>query len=414
MATKKKAGAYKVKNIHYYNNREQDGIIYDWHLIKSTFNKLGVPAEYDFTPWEHITEAKYFIQLSQRGLGKTTSALLLGMVMNSLYGTLIEYVRVSRDEIKASTVQEMMNVIEGYKGGKYIEILTDGKYNSTYYHWKELYYCRKNEEGKVEEMASVPFLHFSSIDDAKQLKSGYNSPKGDFILLDEFIGDLENRDMAYHFLDLIKTIIRDRLSPVVFMLSNGLDATSIWWDELEIASQVRSMKLGEEKLIKTEKGTKLFVQAINSKKEKKLKTMLNSLFFGFKNPKMTAITGEGELFAGNAYPHFTFEQTDKRKVFNNVVIVYGVEKLRVGLFYSKELGYHIEVMRANNREFEDDVILSTNTAFDLKHQYGLGDTRLNKILGQYIQKRKVYFSSNEVGRIWSRYVNTYLSEKNRY
>lgn len=404
----------RLKDYNFIENCEENGIDYDFRKIYAFYRKLGIPDDYDFIPWDVITTVKYFVMMSSRSIGKTTNVLLLGMVFNALYGTLIEYIRVTEDEIKASVVEKLFSTINGYKNGEYVKILTGGKYNSTFYHWRQVYYCSRDQECKIIEIAPEPFLHFSSIEGASDLKSGYNAPKGDILILDEFLGPREYSDLMYHFFDHVKTIIRDRMSPIIFMLSNCLDVRSLWFEELEISSYVRRLHAGESKVCTTEKGTKIYVSAIEpTEKKKKIKHIVNSLFFGFKNPKMASITGEGELFITESYPHFTFKQTGREEFFKNVVIEYGITRLRVSLVYSEELGKHLEVCFANGREYEDDIVLSLKPSYNQKYYYGFGPEKLQKLIGKMASNKKIYFSSNEVGSVWDKYLNDFLANKRK-
>ena len=74
----------------YINDNPEFGIQYDWKKIRKEFDKLQIPADvYDPTT-APLEKAKYFVETSERNIGKTTNWLLLGMVMNSMYGTIIQ------------------------------------------------------------------------------------------------------------------------------------------------------------------------------------------------------------------------------------------------------------------------------------------------------------------------------------
>ena len=77
-----------IKNIKYFDNDMQHGINYDWALIKKEFDKLGIPENVVNPFLTHKLECgKWVVDMSERSIGKTTNWLLLGMVMNKLYGT---------------------------------------------------------------------------------------------------------------------------------------------------------------------------------------------------------------------------------------------------------------------------------------------------------------------------------------
>ena len=73
----------------FIENQEKYGLIYDLKKISKVYNKLKIPAEFDFVDFGRIEENKYIIDMSERTLGKTTNYLLLGLCFNKLYCTKI-------------------------------------------------------------------------------------------------------------------------------------------------------------------------------------------------------------------------------------------------------------------------------------------------------------------------------------
>ena len=197
--------------IKYIQDKQNLGIDYDWGLIRKEYNKLGVPGDYYDIPWKAIQEGnKYIMSLSERSTGKTTNlGLLVGLVMNKLYKTQVVYIRPTEDELSASHAQKLVDVIKTYNEGQYIKALTDGEYNSMYYHWRQFFYCFVNETGEIEKKSTTPIIQMLSVARASDYKSTLNLPLGDWIVYDEFIGKYYRPDEAIHFLDLLKTIIRD-------------------------------------------------------------------------------------------------------------------------------------------------------------------------------------------------------------
>lgn len=404
-----------MASISYYENKIELGIEYDWRLIEKEFHKLGVPKGYYEIPWNAIRNGdKILIGLSERSTGKTTTYILLGMVMNKLYGTHLQYVRATEDELKPSHAEKLVEVIRTYNDGQYLKRCTDGRWNSIFYHWKKFYYCNRDENGTIVEKSEIDFIQCLSVDRHGDYKSSYNAPKGDLILFDEFIGKFYRPDEAIHFLDLCKTIIRDRYSPLIVMMANTINQNSMYFEELEVSKQVKSLKKGESKQIITERGTHIYLELIDVKRGDSVKHKVNSLFFGFKNTKLASITG-GELFAFASVPHILQrgQCNERRIIANNIYIETGTDLLNVELVYNEEQGYHLEVHRAN-RTYDDSYILTLNpVANDRRYHYGLGEKNYKKTLTDMISSRKVYFSSNEVGAVFSDYYNRFLMERNR-
>ena len=73
----------RVRNIEYWDNKEEHGIKYDWNAIMRTYRQLMRQAGYNdplydpsTIPWDN---AKYFQLLSERAAGKTTNLILIGI-----------------------------------------------------------------------------------------------------------------------------------------------------------------------------------------------------------------------------------------------------------------------------------------------------------------------------------------------
>ena len=110
--------------VEYYENDKKKGIKYDFPLIKKEFKKLKIPKEV-YNPLSIPMEwSKFNVLLSPRSKGKTTNILLMGLIFNKLYGTVLQYIRSSYDMITPSKAGSLFSVIQ--QNG-YIEKLTGGE-----------------------------------------------------------------------------------------------------------------------------------------------------------------------------------------------------------------------------------------------------------------------------------------------
>lgn len=403
----------------YINDDISLGIEYDWKLIKKEYDKLKVPKEFYQIPWNAIiNNNKYIIPLSERSTGKTTEWLLIGLCMNKLYGTVIQYIRATEDELKPSHAENLVRVIKEYANAKYIIQLTDGEYNDIYYHWKKFYYCYRDEEsGIITKKSEMEIIQCLSVDNNMDYKSSYNAPKGDIIIFDEFIRKFYRPNECIDFMDLTKTIIRSRLSPIIIMLANTINLNSQYFEELEISRQVKKLQKGQAESIQTDYGTKIYVELIElglTQQQSKEKTKHNTLFYGFKNPKLASITG-GELWAFDSVQHIPTRdsQTNRIILYKNLYLILGIELLQLEIVSTTELGTHLEVHRAS-KYYDDSIILTLKELESKRHFYGLGEGKLEKILKRLVNDRRVYYSSNEVGSIFKAYIKQYQLSKNNY
>ena len=118
------------------------------------------------------------------------------------------------------------------------------------------------------------------------------------------------------------------------------------------------------------------------------------------------------MWAFENVPHIP-DQTNKVCLLNNLYLESGIDLLKIGVYSSDELDTHLEIHRAT-KTYDDSIILTLGELKDRRYIFGIGRNFLKKILVELIQKRHVYYSSNEVGSIFKDYLNRYRLEKDVY
>lgn len=263
-----------------------------------------IPKEYYRVPWELFeTDCRYYTVLSKRASGKTTGVLLWCLMEYIRNGKTFTYVRTSENEIKASIVQDLFNVI---LNNNYISVITDGDYNNVFYHWRKLYLCKTDENGEIIEKQNKAFCTFLATSNHSKYKSSLNLPDCGYILFDEFIStDTKNIDF-FKFFDLHSTITRKRDNVITFFLANNIDVNSVWFRKLCI-EDVSRMKQGQKKMFVTTQGTKNYVEILgNNNLFNQITNKINRLYYGFNSSELNSITGTGE-WSYNYYPYFDSE-----------------------------------------------------------------------------------------------------------
>lgn len=391
----------RQSSITFINNDEVLGIAYDWRRIFKEYRRLGVPKTvYDPTTCP-IEQVAYAQLMSQRSVGKTTSWLLIGMLMNRDYGTQIIYVRQREDQIMPKNSREALKVIIEYQDGKYIRQITDGRYNSVYTHSRRSYYCVRDEDGRVTEKAEEPFMIAVCVEKAEDLKSGFNVPKGDLIVFDEFIGSMYLPDEFVSFMQLISTIRRDRQSPRVIMLSNNTNVNSVYFKEFMISKEVRALKLGEHKLINTEKGTPIYTELIGLRPSR-TKTEGNRFYFGFDNPKLASIWG-GESWAFESVPHMRLHDSDVY-LYRGLRIRHNGQMLQCEFVYTEDRGLIINCHETSRSSYKDVIILTLDEIWRPNEMYAWGHGKICQRFWDLYKFNKVYYDHNESGALLKDYV----------
>ena len=388
----------------YIDNDPKRGLQYEWKKIRKAFAALNIPPEY-FDPTKRPFERfKYLVEFSRRGTGKTTGVLLLGMVMNQLYSTQIIYIRQTEDMIAPKNTKNMFSTIVEYG---YIPLITNDRWNNVCYKSRRWYFCRTDEDGKIVEKDNDHFCFMCDIQHGNALKSGFNAPFGDFIVYDEFVNPFYYPDEFVNFCDLISTIIRQRYSPMVWMLSNNTDKESPYFYELEIYDDVQCIEKGGHGERITEKGTGIYYEwyapETDVKKSTTVLTFMNKLFFGFKNKKLGSITGED--WAIKPAQHIPNSKEAPQIIFNNIYIYHNGRYVKLDIVKHETLGICCYVHWAT-KTYKDSLILTVEDRLDPRYVYGIGTGRLQRMLIELIRQNRFYYPTNDVAAFTANYMKS--------
>lgn len=401
--------AKRLKNITFYDNKEEHGIRYDWGLIKREFKKLKTPPEvYDPTSIP-IEGVNYIVELSTRSYGKTTQWILLGLLMHELYGTTPIIIRQTEEMTAPKHAASLMDVIRTYDGGRYIRQLTENRWNDVTIKARKIYYCLRDDRGDIVEKDPEPVIYLLTLEENMAIKSVFNSPRGDLIIFDEFISDLYKVNEFVTLCDELKTIIRSRISPRAVLLSNTINLTSPYFRELEISKDVRKLNKNESTVVTTDMGTKLYVR-ISDTPQTKHKGLLNSMFFGFRNPELAAIRGGDVVWNFRQVPRILYAEDD---VFldRKLKIDTGDDLLSVDFVSTADRGL---VANVHPGEIHDDsIVLTMADIWDRQHRRGIGYGMREKMLAILHDRGKVYFSDCETAAIFRAYLADATSYKTK-
>lgn len=277
--------------------------IYDTKDIRKEYNKLKSPKEYDLIDLDQLFTNDYSLYMSTRQDGKTTDALLKGIILNKLYGVKMVYLRNDTTQITLSNVSSLFDTVKIYG---YIEKLFDGLYNDIIYVNRErnFYFVHKDENGEIDSKAVEPFCFAASNENWLRYKSTKNLPTAWYILWDEFL-DTERfaSPLVSEAFNNISTFTRTNENAHVVGISNTINPYSVVFEDLCISEDVCFMDFGDEKNIKTQLGTTLYIKLLSLSKKKKIDLKEKTVrFFGFNNKKFANFTGL-QAWQGREYRH---------------------------------------------------------------------------------------------------------------
>ena len=290
---------------------------------------------------------------------------------------------------------------------KYIEILTNGKYNTIIYKSRRFYYATIDEKMNITDTAPEYFMHVCSVDKAESLKSGYATSNSDFIIYDEFIGKFYYKNEFVQFCDLLKTLLRDRSGAKIFMLSNTIDRHSPYFEEMLISDDILNMQQGDKKIITTPKNTNIYVEILGKNISKK-RHFLNMEYFGFDNPALASITG-AETWSFSNYQHLP-DDIEIKILHRGIYIKHNNILVALDVIKTDKHGTCIFCHKAT-RYYDDSIIYSLGDRETNNFIYGLGVTPPQKIIWELYKQNKFYYATNEIGYTVENYVLS--AKKNR-
>lgn len=394
-----------MEKIKYINNDPTCGIKYNWKKILKVYKALGIPPEYDYTeivPFDNDS-LKWYNLNSERSVGKTTNLLLIGMVMNKMYGTQIQLIR--HHIAKASYYRELFNTIVNYKNGQYILAITDSKYNAVKY-WQKRFYYSRIDDGKEVDRAEEPFCVSLAAEDCYNLCSTYEAPRGDLIILDECFNDKNTADEFVRFVHLHKTIVRERMSDKIFILGNVLDVNNIWYRQMMIQNEIRKLKRGESKIVTTPQGMPIYIHFLENRSPEKRKAF-NFAHYGFDNPELNAIVGNGEWNV-KMYPQ-TCELKNRRMLIRGIYFNYHDDLFLEGAFIQTDSGKYFEVHPTRYESAAKGDIQYVLGLPTKPNQLYYGRDKISQTIRDFIMRKRIVFADNETGDLFDKFMSEVIA-----
>lgn len=401
------------EEIEFIDGNKNLGIKIDWSKVRKEFRKLGIPKN-TYNPLKaDLNKCGYVIDMSDRSRGKTTNKLILGLLLYKMYGITLQYIRQKKLDCERKNI---INLYETVIEHNYIEKIFDNNFNDIEYYGKRWYLIKRDNEGNIEYKNEEHCTFCIGLDESDTLKSTYNAPKGDIIFHDEFITTIYGYNDFIRFSDICKTIIRDRISPVIFMSANTININSPWFDELCLREEIETMNRGESRYIESELGTHIYIEILGEDISK-ARDNVNKRFWGFKNPKLISITGKG-TWATENYQHIpTYEcEDDEPQILQNRVFIRMSSKLvKLKLVNDKERGLCVFVTPAT-KVHNDSIIMTADDINKKNEVFGVGKGTFLDAYWKLYAKNKFYYSRNSEGSFVSAYLSyfkTKIKEMNK-
>ena len=397
-----------TEKIKYIDNNQKNGILIDWDKVRKAYNKLGIP-ETTHNPIEaDVTKFGYIIDMSERSRGKTTNKLIVGLLLFKMYGIELIYIRQSKFDTAPKVLHDLYQTVTNYG---YITKIFGQSYNDIEYYGKRWRLIKRDGNGDITDKCTEHCTFCVGLDENDSLKSSFNAPKGDILFFDEFISTYYGYNDFFRFADICKTVIRDRISPVIFMSANTINIDSPWFDELAIKEDVETMKQGDKRYIVSEMGTHIYVEILSPDTSKE-RASVNTRFWGFKNPKLISITGKGEWATEN-YPHIpVYDKDHVPETLHDILFIRMSNKyVKLRLVEDEEIGVCVFVVPAT-RVYDDSIILTIDDITKRNELFGFGKGTFCDAYWKLYYKNKFFYANNRVGSFVSTYISSARTKMN--
>lgn len=389
---------------------------YDIKWLNSELNRIGSPQRYRF-PLKEIFDNDYAIILSMRqDAGKTTTALLYGLLLNVRYNITIEYLRNDDAQIRRAAAETLFDTIKNYH---YIEKIYNNRWNDVVYKYMQhkFYLCRRDANGDIEEESREPVCVLHSNQDWQSIKSGYNSPNGNYIILDEALDSDRSTHLLWkEFMNNISTIGRVGSDPErtskchVIILANNTDRYAWLFQDFCISDLIPDLKYGTMLKWKTELGTTGICTLMEQSEEQKERLKNKKIpFFGFNTPKAAQFIGSSE-WTSKEYKHPDFYIDFDKCIFRRMYIYHRQRYIQLNMFYDDEHRKYIYLHFANEPMKYDNIILTLEPSGKCEF-YGICEYEDNKRVADFVRKvfrlkkeNRWYYQSNLIGEIVDDYM----------
>lgn len=383
----------------YINNDKTQGIAYDWKKIMQFYKKLHVPSEYDYSdilPFDK--NYKWHLLLSVKSVGKTTQMLLIGLIMYKLYGTVTQICRHHMDN--AAYYDRLFSLINTYDGGRYLKTIF-GQENLEIGYYGKFFSLYENTGKKREKINTNPVAVALGCDECYNLCSKYDAPTGDLILLDECFTNRNTPDEFLNFINLHKTIVRERMSDKIFILGNTYDVNNVWFRQLTISRQIRTLKAGEQRVFETAEKMPIFTYYLTPRSPEKRK-MFNREHYGFNNPQLNAITGAG-AWNSKIFPMYTRLQ-NRKSLFRGLYFKIYDDTFLECEYVTSETGEYLFFHPCRMSSALSSNLIYTNKFLMRENEMEFGHDKLSRKIIDMLRKKRVVFSDNETGNLFEKFM----------
>lgn len=351
------------------------------------------------------TKCQYNIIIGERSNGKTYSTLELMIENWWNKGEEGAYIRRWKEDYRGKRGSQLF---AGHSDNGRISEITNGEYDRVKYYSGKWYLAKYDPDIDKVIAQEDPFCYAFALSDMEHDKSTAY-PKVTTIVFDEFLTrQYYLPDEFVTFMNVLSTIIRHRDNVKIFMLGNTVNKYCPYFKEMGL-KHVADMELGKIDIY-TYGDSKLRV-AVERCKSPDKEGKASDHYFAFDNPSLSMITGGAWEIA--LYPHCPRKYTPKDIIFT-FFINFDDELLQCEVIQLTDCVFlYIHRKTTPIQDEDNDIIFSELYDPRPNHFRNIrrGTTQIEKRIGEFFRKDKVFYQDNEVGEIVRNYLQYCATER---
>lgn len=348
--------------------------------------------------------ALYNVIYGERSNGKTFAVLKEGVKRYWENGEELAIIRRWDTDFKSGRgMQTFDSLCHDGNGENQIEILSMGLFTDVVYKSRKWYFCKYEEDG-TRVVAAKPFAYAFALSSMEHDKST-SYPLVTTILFDEFLTKgMYLPDEFVLFENVLSTIIRDRDNVTIYMCGNTVNKYAPYFKEMGL-NHVKDQEQGTIELYEYgETGLSVAVQFSDSPNKKNKKS---NKYFAFDNPKLQMITGNGNVWEMNIYPHCPCEILNK-DIKYIYFIKFDNEILQCEIVYKKDNYFtYIHKKTTPLKLKKYDIVFSTDYEYNSQYRRNIlnGYDKIGRKILQFYKEDRIYYQSNDIGELVANYLN---------
>jgi hypothetical protein len=349
---------------------------------------------------------RYNIIFGLRSNGKSYAVLEHALIKYLKTGKTLGLIRRYREDFRGKRGQAMFSNLEcNGNGENIISKLTKGKYSKIIYNASRWYLAYWDNDMQKYIHEDEPFCYAFALSEMEHDKST-SFPTIGTILFDEFITRAAYLpDEFILFMNCLSTIIRHRNDVEIFMCANTVSGAKYnpYFKEMGL-KHVSKMQPGDINVYTYgQSDLKVAVEFSDSP----TKNRPSDVYFAFDNPKLAMITGQGDVWELDIYPHIT-HKIDKKDICYSYFIKFEEHLLQADIIINDHEKYtfiHLKTTPIKN-DFDDIVFCLTP---DERYNYYVNLLRptndISKKIISFFLANKVFYQSNDIGEVVNQYLN---------